>query len=89
VRVDRGSWQQARLAAVPDIDTWRQWVFQWDAPPGRHLLEARAIDATGYIQTAAVASPPPNGASGYPSAVLTVRSSLPDGLIRYRCADHG
>ena len=75
VRVDQGPWQPARLAAVPDIDTWRQWVWEWDATPGQHLLEARATDATGYTQTAVVAPPPPNGASGYPSAAVTVRGS--------------
>jgi len=73
VRVDSGPWQQARLAAVPDIDTWRQWVWEWDAAPGNHLLEARATDATGYTQTAVAAQPVPNGASGYPSAAVTVR----------------
>ena len=72
VRVDRGPWQQARLAAVPDIDTWRQWVWEWPATAGTHLLEARATDATGYTQTAGQAQPPPNGASGYPSAAVTV-----------------
>jgi DMSO/TMAO reductase YedYZ molybdopterin-dependent catalytic subunit len=75
VRVDAGPWQQARLAAVPDIDTWRQWVWEWDATPGTHMLEARATDATGYTQTAAQAQPPPNGASGYPSATVVVRNS--------------
>jgi len=75
VRVDRGPWHEARLAAVPDIDTWRQWVFQWPATPGRHVIEARATDKTGYTQTAVQAQPPPNGASGYPSAAVTVRGS--------------
>jgi DMSO/TMAO reductase YedYZ molybdopterin-dependent catalytic subunit len=75
VRVDSGPWQQARLAAVPDIDTWRQWVWEWDATPGTHVLEARATDATGYTQTAVQAQPPPNGASGYPSAMVVVRNS--------------
>ena len=74
VRVDAGPWQQARLARVPDIDTWRQWVWEWDATPGSHVLEARATDATGYTQTAVQAQPPPNGASGYPSAAVAVRS---------------
>ena len=82
VRVDRGSWREARLAAVPDIDTWRQWVWEWEATPGNHLLEARATDATGYTQTALTAPPPPNGASGYPSAAVTVSSSLPRGSGR-------
>jgi hypothetical protein len=39
------------------------------------VLEARATDATGYTQTAVQAQPPPNGASGYPSAAVVVRSS--------------
>jgi DMSO/TMAO reductase YedYZ molybdopterin-dependent catalytic subunit len=72
VRVDRGTWQQARLAAVPGIDTWRQWVWDWDAAPGHHLLEARATDKTGYTQTAVIAPPEPNGAAGYPSVSVTV-----------------
>jgi DMSO/TMAO reductase YedYZ molybdopterin-dependent catalytic subunit len=72
VRVDRGEWQQARLAAVPGIDTWRQWVWDWDATPGGHVIEARATDATGYTQTALPAPPEPNGASGYPSVSVTV-----------------
>jgi DMSO/TMAO reductase YedYZ molybdopterin-dependent catalytic subunit len=73
VRVDRGPWQRATLAAVPGIDTWRQWVWYWDATPGTHLIEARATDDTGYTQTAATAQPPPNGASGYPAVQVTVR----------------
>ena len=72
VRVDRGPWHEARLAAVPGIDTWRQWVWEWPATPGHHLLEARATDQTGYTQTPAQAPPEPNGASGYPFALVTV-----------------
>ena len=72
VRVDGGPWQQARLAAVPDIDTWRQWVWDWDAAPGNHTLEARATDATGYTQTPVQVQPVPNGASGYPSVGVSV-----------------
>ena len=72
VRVDRGPWHRARLAAVPGIDTWRQWVWDWDATPGSHLIEARATDATGYTQTALQAPPEPNGASGYPMVTVSV-----------------
>ncbi len=72
VRIDRGAWQQARLAAVPGIDTWRQWVADWDAVPGRHLIQARATDRTGYTQTPAQAPPEPNGATGYPAVTVTV-----------------
>ena len=73
VRVDGGSWNRARLAAVPGIDTWRQWVWEWDATPGNHVIRARATDATGYTQTAALAPPEPNGATGYPTVNVTVQ----------------
>ncbi len=75
VRVDGRQWQQARLAAVPGIDTWRQWVLDWDAAPGTHRIEARATDATGYTQTAALAPPEPDGASGYPSVTVSVQQA--------------
>jgi DMSO/TMAO reductase YedYZ molybdopterin-dependent catalytic subunit len=73
VRVDRGPWQEARLAAVPGLDTWRQWVWEWDATSGGHVLEARATDKTGYTQTSALAPPEPNGATGYPMVSVPVR----------------
>jgi DMSO/TMAO reductase YedYZ molybdopterin-dependent catalytic subunit len=72
VRVDGGAWQQARLAAVPGIDSWRQWAWDWDAAPGGHVIEARATDATGYTQTGSQAPPEPNGATGYPQVNVTV-----------------
>jgi DMSO/TMAO reductase YedYZ molybdopterin-dependent catalytic subunit len=73
VRVDRGPWQEARLASVPGLDTWRQWVWEWDATSGGHVLEARATDKTGYTQTGALAPPEPNGATGYPMVSVPVR----------------
>jgi DMSO/TMAO reductase YedYZ molybdopterin-dependent catalytic subunit len=72
VRVDRGPWNQATLAAVPGIDTWRQWRWYWDATPGTHVIEARATDGTGHTQTSFAAPPEPNGASGYPSTQVTI-----------------
>jgi DMSO/TMAO reductase YedYZ molybdopterin-dependent catalytic subunit len=75
VRVDQGSWNQARLAAVAGIDTWRQWVWQWEATPGTHLIEARATDATGFTQTALQEPPVPNGATGYPAIQVQVQNS--------------
>jgi DMSO/TMAO reductase YedYZ molybdopterin-dependent catalytic subunit len=72
VRVDGGPWHTATLAAVPDLDTWRQWVWQWDAAPGSHTIEARATDKTGYTQTSLQVPEAPNGASGYPQNTVTV-----------------
>jgi DMSO/TMAO reductase YedYZ molybdopterin-dependent catalytic subunit len=72
VRVDSGPWNEATLATVPGIDTWRQWVWEWDATSGSHLIECRATDKTGYTQTAAEAPPEPNGATGYPMIQVSV-----------------
>jgi DMSO/TMAO reductase YedYZ molybdopterin-dependent catalytic subunit len=74
VRVDGGPWHQATLATVPGIDTWRQWVWYWDAAPGHHTLEARATDGTGHTQPVTPAPPEPNGAAGYPTATITIRA---------------
>jgi DMSO/TMAO reductase YedYZ molybdopterin-dependent catalytic subunit len=76
VRIANGPWHEARLAAVPGIDCWRQWVYDWDinVAPGNYLIEARATDDTGYTQTSLQAQPAPNGASGYPSVLVNVVS---------------
>ena len=71
VRVDDGPWQQARLAAEPTIDAWRQWVLPWDAPKGNHTLTVRAVDGTGALQTEREAPPAPDGASGWHSITVT------------------
>ena len=71
VRVDDGPWQQARLAAEPSVDAWRQWVLEWDAPKGNHTLTVRAVDGTGAVQTEREAPPAPDGASGWHSVTVT------------------
>ncbi|MGI5180761.1 molybdopterin-dependent oxidoreductase [Dactylosporangium sp. CA-152071] len=73
VRVDDGPWQQAKLAAVPSIDTWRQWTLPWTATPGKHRLTVRATDNGGDTQTDAVAPPDPDGATGWHSVQVEVR----------------
>ncbi len=40
-------WQQATLAKVPNVDTWVQWTWQWDADKGDHTIEARATNTQG------------------------------------------
>ncbi|MBD0292913.1 MAG: molybdopterin-dependent oxidoreductase [Jiangellaceae bacterium] len=73
VRVDGGSWQRAQLGVVPSADTWRQWVWEWDARPGEHLLEVRAVTADGEVQTGALAPPPPDGATGWHQVTVEVQ----------------
>ncbi len=72
VRVDEGPWQRARLADQDNVDTWRQWVWDWEATPGNHVLEVRATDATGSTQTAERASIAPDGATGWHKVNVTV-----------------
>ncbi|HYK29588.1 MAG TPA: molybdopterin-dependent oxidoreductase [Streptosporangiaceae bacterium] len=76
VRLAKGPWHEARLAAVPGIDTWRQWVYDWDVNvrPGNYMIEARATDKTGYTQTSVQVPPAPNGATGYPTSFVNVVS---------------
>jgi DMSO/TMAO reductase YedYZ molybdopterin-dependent catalytic subunit len=72
VRVDDGPWRPARLAGVPNVDTWRQWSYAWDAEPGEHRLAVRASDASGYTQTGERADVVPDGATGWHTIVVTV-----------------
>jgi len=73
VSVDNGAWHPARLAATDGIDTWRQWVWTWDAAtPGLHTLQVRATDSKGVTQPSRRAQVFPSGATGWDSVVVTV-----------------
>jgi DMSO/TMAO reductase YedYZ molybdopterin-dependent catalytic subunit len=72
LNVDGGPWHGARLAAADGTDTWRQWSWAWDAPPGLHTLQVRAADGTGALQTSRRAGVFPSGATGWDSVVVTV-----------------
>jgi hypothetical protein len=72
VRVDDGPWADARVAAEPTLDSWRQWVYPWDATAGSHVLTVRAQDETGQWQTDQVAPVAPDGATGYHSVTVRV-----------------
>ncbi|WP_338682774.1 molybdopterin-dependent oxidoreductase [Streptomyces acidiscabies] len=72
VRVDDGPWQQAQLAAVPSVDTWRQWSWPWQATPGKHRLQVRATDHTGQVQPGQKHKPLPDGATGWHTIKVTV-----------------
>ena len=73
VSTDGGeTWNRARLASQLGIDTWRQYVYDWDARPGQHTLQVRATDGTGETQTARETPPHPSGATGYHTVSVTV-----------------
>lgn len=73
VSVDDGPWRPATLGAEASVDTWRQWVFAWDATAGTHELRVRATDRTGETQTGKISSPAPDGATGWHTVTVSVR----------------
>jgi DMSO/TMAO reductase YedYZ molybdopterin-dependent catalytic subunit len=72
VKLDDGEWTEATLAAEDSTLTWRQWVYEFDAEPGRHQVVCRATDGTGEPQTEERARPFPDGASGWHSVAFLV-----------------
>jgi DMSO/TMAO reductase YedYZ molybdopterin-dependent catalytic subunit len=72
VSADAGRWEEAELGADDTIDTWRQWVYRWDAGPGSHTLAVRATDEEGETQTADRTAPFPDGATGHHTILLEV-----------------
>ncbi len=72
VRIEDGPWQEARLGSDVTDDAWRQWVLDWDATPGEYTLQVRATDKNGDTQTADLAPPDPDGATGYHTRIVKV-----------------
>ncbi|MFL6060108.1 MAG: molybdopterin-dependent oxidoreductase [Marmoricola sp.] len=64
-QLDGGSWQQATLGKVPDLDTWVQWSGEVDVAHGKHTLVVRATDRSGYTQTSVRTDVIPSGATGW------------------------
>ncbi|MDO5663299.1 MAG: oxidoreductase, partial [Brachybacterium sp.] len=72
--IDDGDWRDAELGASASDDCWRQWSLTWDdAQSGEHTVTVRAVDRNGDVQTEKVASPAPDGASGWHTVSLRVR----------------
>lgn len=65
LRVNRGPWQQATLAAGISNDTWYQWQLGLDLTPGNYEVQVRATDSMGKPQTEDRAPVAPDGATGY------------------------
>ena len=72
VQVDDGVWSEAELLDEPTTDAWRLWRWTWAAASGEHVLRVRATDGTGEVQTADLAPPAPDGASGWHTVPVSV-----------------
>ncbi|MEM9561873.1 MAG: molybdopterin-dependent oxidoreductase [Actinomycetota bacterium] len=65
VRVDDGEWMEAQLGESLGPDSWVQWLVPWVATEGPHILQVRATDGLGNVQTDVPAPPAPDGAQGW------------------------
>ena len=68
-------WLAAKLSDPLSQSSWRQWLVEWDARPGDYLIEVRATDGEGATQTAEVAPPAPDGATGWHLKRVVVREA--------------
>ncbi len=74
IRIDDDEWQPCRIGDVASENTWVQWLYEWDAAPGDHEISVRAIAADGDVQTGDIASPAPDGATGWHTRRVRVES---------------
>jgi hypothetical protein len=72
VQFDNGVWLPAKLGGAVTDETWLQWIYEWDAPPGKHVIRVRATDKTGAVQSSNNVDPAPNGAEGFHEITVTV-----------------
>lgn len=70
-----GEWVEARLSDELTRSSWRQWVVEWDATPGIYMLHARATDGEGVPQTSETRPPAPDGATGWHTRRVNVRTT--------------
>lgn len=73
VRVDNNAWRETTLGPELAKTTWRQWWIDWDAKPGTRMIQVRATDGTGALQSSHNVPVAPNGAEGWHSVTVTVQ----------------
>lgn len=77
VSTDGGeTWNEARLAEQLDIDSWRQYVYAWNAKSGDHTLQVRATDGEGQIQTDKKRGPHGGGGTDGAAGYHTIKVSV-------------
>ena len=74
ISVDGGhSWSSANLRRPLGALSWTLWEYPWQPSTGQYIIVVRAIDLAGNVQTPLIASPLPDGSSGYHAITVTVR----------------
>jgi DMSO/TMAO reductase YedYZ molybdopterin-dependent catalytic subunit len=74
LRVNRGNWRQAELAPGISKDTWYQWKLALPLTPGRYEVQVRATALDGVPQVEESTPVAPNGATGYHTVRVDVKS---------------
>ena len=60
------------MADAISTDTWRQWVYEWDADSGNHTVAVRATGAPDDTQRETRVPVAPNGSEGYHTISVSV-----------------
>jgi DMSO/TMAO reductase YedYZ molybdopterin-dependent catalytic subunit len=66
------SWHAASLQPEFSPYSWRFWSLELSLHPGHHVVQVRARDGAGVLQTAATAPTLPDGAAGYHAIAVDV-----------------
>ncbi len=64
IQVADGTWTSAKLTDPLSEEAWIQWWVEHDFAPGSQEIRVRATDGDGETQTADLAPPRPDGATG-------------------------
>ncbi len=72
IQVGAGPWMPARLSTAVSGVLWRQWVLNWSATPGVHIIRVRATDARHNAQDTTRRPVYPSGATGLHEIRVTV-----------------
>ncbi len=65
LRVNRGQWQEARLAPGISLDTWYQWMLGIELGAGQYEVQVRATGLNGHAQVEERRPVAPDGATGF------------------------
>ena len=75
VRIGNEDWMPCRLGQAVGDESWVQWHRDWTpSSAGQHQIQVRATDGSGYTQGERSVSPRPNGAEGWHTISVNVRS---------------
>jgi len=77
VSTDGGkTWNPAYVKPPLSNTSWVVWGFEWTpTKPGKYVVQVRATDGTGKLQTAKKADPYPSGATGYHTVTYSVKAA--------------